>query len=151
MIQEAFKQINLNSGQEPFYNNFPGISPGTPPPHVPIPNFDQPNNEQEIPKSSLRSHFPGEEITSVDEVLKMEEISKMTPVKKLEEIVSMTPLKSVQEVKAMYELTDEQADMLRMLNRGTSGHGKQESETPNWKTGSANRSLRRARRRRRRM
>merc|ERR1711872_854815 len=50
----------------------------------------------------------------------VERVKSMTPIKNIEsieEVKSIQPVKSINEVVAMYELTDEQAAMLRRMNR----------------------------------
>ena len=42
----------------------------------------------------------------------MQEIENISPIK------SITPIKSIKEVAGLYELTDEQVEMLKMLNQG---------------------------------
>merc|ERR1711942_610152 len=76
--------------------------------------------------------FDKDDIKSIDEITIMQEVKSMLPVKSIEEVKSITPIKSIQEVTGLYELTDEQADMLRRLNA-------------KWSKGGARRNRRRRR------
>ena len=76
--------------------------------------------------------FDKDDIKSIDEITSMQEVKSMLPVKSIEEVKSITPIKSIQEVTGLYELTDEQADMLRRLNA-------------KWSKGGARRNRRRRR------
>merc|ERR1711862_17433 len=76
--------------------------------------------------------FDKDDIKSIDEITSMQGVKSKLPVKSIEEVKSITPIKSIQEVTGLYELTDEQADLLRRLNA-------------KWSKGGARRNRRRRR------
>merc|ERR1712002_1023861 len=59
-----------------------------------------------------------EEVKSITPIKNIDEIESMTSVESIQEVKSITPIESIQEVKHMYELTEEQAQMLRDLVNG---------------------------------
>merc|ERR1712055_333404 len=59
-----------------------------------------------------------EEVKSITPIKNIEEIESMTSVENIQEVKSITPIESIQEVKHMYELTEEQAQLLKDLVNG---------------------------------
>jgi len=59
-----------------------------------------------------------EEVKSITPIKNIEEIESMTSVESIQEVKSITPIESIQEVKHMYELTEEQAQLLKDLVNG---------------------------------
>merc|ERR1719430_1724904 len=59
-----------------------------------------------------------EEVKSITPIKNIEEIESMTSVESIQEVKSITPIESIQEVKHMYELTAEQAQLLKELVNG---------------------------------
>merc|ERR1719250_19726 len=59
-----------------------------------------------------------EEVKSITSIKNIDEIESMTSIESIQEVESITPIESIQEVKHMYELTEEQAQMLKDLVNG---------------------------------
>merc|ERR1711970_889997 len=59
-----------------------------------------------------------EEVKLITPIKNIEEIESMTSVESIQEVKSITPIESIQEVKHMYELTEEQAQLLKDLVNG---------------------------------
>merc|ERR1711942_626547 len=59
-----------------------------------------------------------EEVKSITPIKSIDEIESMTSVESIQEVKSITPIESIQEVKHMYELTEEQAQLLKDLVNG---------------------------------
>merc|ERR1719209_2282478 len=57
-------------------------------------------------------------VASIEPIKSIEEIESMTSVESIQEVKSITPIESIQEVKHMYELTEEQAQLLKDLVNG---------------------------------
>merc|ERR1711862_779965 len=63
-------------------------------------------------------------VSSIEPIKSIEEVKSITPIKNIDEIESMTSVESIQEVKHMYELTEEQAQLLKDLVNGNSYYGR---------------------------
>ena len=59
-----------------------------------------------------------EEVKSITPIKSIDEIESITSVESIQEVKSITPIESIQEVKHMYELTEEQAQLLKDLVNG---------------------------------
>merc|ERR1711872_942876 len=82
----------------------------------------EPYNESEAGygrggRDPLIDEIKNSNIESVERVKSMTPIKNIEEIESIEEVKSIQPVKSINEVVAMYELTDEQAAMLRRMNR----------------------------------
>merc|ERR1711872_401107 len=82
----------------------------------------EPYNESEAGygrggRDPLINEIKNSNIESVERVKSMTPIKNIEEIESIEEVKSIQPVKSINEVVAMYELTDEQAAMLRRMNR----------------------------------
>merc|ERR1719334_2653249 len=68
-------------------------------------------------RDPLIDEIKNSNIESVERVKSMTPIKNIEEIESIEEVKSIQPVKSINEVVAMYELTDEQAAMLRRMNR----------------------------------
>merc|ERR1719334_828662 len=68
-------------------------------------------------RGPLIDEIQNSNIESVERVKSMTPIKNIEEIESIEEVKSIQPVKSINEVVAMYELTDEQAAMLRRMNR----------------------------------
>merc|ERR1739844_576599 len=57
-------------------------------------------------------------VASIEPIKSIEEIKSITSVESIQEVKSITPIESIQEVKHMYELTEEQAQLLKDIVNG---------------------------------
>merc|ERR1712002_1102633 len=120
-LNELVQEVDTNMcAQVPDYEPLPDPEPG--------PAWKDSTNWN----TGTKLPFDKDDIKSIDEITSMQEVKSMLPVKSIEEVKSITPIKSIQEVTGLYELTDEQADLLRRLNA-------------KWSKGGARRNRRRRR------